>query len=75
MLVTVHAKAGARINRVCEGEDGYIVFTTALPMHGEANKAIQKQLAEFLGVARSSVLLQSGARYKQKIFSVPDDVL
>lgn len=48
-----------------------VVRVTAAPAEGAANAAVVTALAAALGVARSEVLLEAGARGRSKLVSVP----
>jgi uncharacterized protein len=46
----------------------------AVPSEGEANLALRKLLAEWLGVAKSAVDVASGAKSRIKSFSIAGDL-
>ena len=55
--------------------DGYregelVLRLSAPPRDGKANKAAVEFLAEYFGVARSSVVLVSGEKSRHKIFQI-----
>jgi hypothetical protein len=65
--VTPHADA----DRVGPFADGVLhARVTRPPADGEANHAVTLLVARALGVARSSVVLQSGARSRTKRFAI-----
>jgi uncharacterized protein YggU (UPF0235/DUF167 family) len=73
MLVNVKVNPKARINKVEEdGAGGYVVWTTAAPERGEANVAVGKMLAEFLGVRGAAVRLKRGGSGRRKVFEVEE---
>ena len=47
-----------------------IVETKAKPIDGEANTAVVKQIANFLNVKRTLIIIKSGLRSKQKLVEI-----
>ena len=68
MLVTVHAKPGARQNRIVKQLDDstYVIEVTALPIEGKANKALIELLAEHFNVSKTRIELKRGATTRIK---------
>jgi len=60
-FIEVIAKAGARERRVTENPDGTLtVRTTRPPDKGQANRDIIAQVAEHLGVPKTSIQIVGG---------------
>jgi uncharacterized protein (TIGR00251 family) len=59
----------AAVGGLREGE--LLVRVTAPPVEGAANEAVIAALAEALGIPRREVRLESGARGRSKLVSVP----
>jgi uncharacterized protein (TIGR00251 family) len=71
LIVDVRVQPRASHNQVGAVEHGRLkIYTTAAPADGKANTAVQRLLAAYLGVARSQVVLQSGASARNKRFAV-----
>lgn len=71
MNITVHAKPGAREERVEKiGETEYRVSVKEPPVQGKANAAIVKALAEFFGVSQSNVSIISGWTSRVKTIKI-----
>lgn len=71
MKIVVHAKPGARRDEVEKIDDEeYVVSVKEPPVQGRANKAITELLAEYFGVSKSSVILLTGHRSRQKRFEI-----
>lgn len=51
-------------------ETHFIIAVEELPVNGEANMAVIKSLAKFLGVAPNRVRLVSGRTSRQKVLEV-----
>jgi uncharacterized protein (TIGR00251 family) len=72
-IIEVHAQPGAKRNAVAGKHDGALrVSVTAVADKGKANQAIAEVLAEFFGLARSAVQLQSGPTSRRKRFLLCD---
>lgn len=52
-------------------EGALVVRVTAAPVEGAANDAVLAALARALGVPRSDLALESGARGRSKVVSAP----
>jgi len=71
MRIFVTAKTNSQVERVDRlDETHFKVSIKAIPIEGKANQALIKILAKYLGVAKSSVILRSGAKSKQKVFEI-----
>jgi len=71
LILDVRVQPRASHNQVGAVEHGRLkIFTTAAPTDGKANAAAQRLLAAYLGVARSQVVLRSGASARNKRFVV-----
>ncbi|MDO8311855.1 MAG: DUF167 domain-containing protein [Sideroxyarcus sp.] len=69
-MIIVLAKPSARENKVERvNEHTFRIFTTAPSEKNEANEAIQKLLAEELGVAPSTLTLVRGKKSRLKRFA------
>ncbi len=71
MRVKVHVKPRAKmtqVERITERE--FKVCVTAPPSENQANEAVQEALSDFLGIAKSRVVLVGGARSREKIFDI-----
>jgi uncharacterized protein (TIGR00251 family) len=72
-LIEVHAQPGAKRSAIVGEHDGALrVSVTEVADKGKANQAVAKVLAEFFGIARSSVQLQSGHTSRRKRFLLCD---
>lgn len=73
MRLFIIAKTNAKENRVKQiDETHFTVLVKEAPIDGEANVAIAKALAKFLGIAPSRLTLRSGATAKRKVFECAD---
>lgn len=71
MKITVKAKPRSKVNKVVQTSPGqYQVWTTEAPDKGRANQAIIELLAEHFQIAKSRIVLKSGAASRQKIFEI-----
>lgn len=65
--VTVQTRAKNRgVEQLDDG--GFRIRTNAAPADGAANRDVQNQLAQFLGVAKTRLSLVRGATTKKKLF-------
>ena len=79
MLVRVRVSPGARSTRVGgrypsadAGPDSLVVSVTARAVDGQANAAVERALAEALGVRPREVRLAGGYTSRVKTIEVPD---
>ena len=71
MKIYIKTKPNARENKVTKiDETHYAVAVKALPKEGEANSAVVRVLAEYLGIAKSRLSIKSGKTGKQKVIEV-----
>lgn len=49
------------------------VYVSEPPLEGKANNAIRESLAKYFGIKKSSVLLISGEKSKNKVFEILKD--
>lgn len=71
MLVYVKAKTNASKNEVKQtGENKFEIKVREQPEKGKANAAIERVLAKYLRVPRSTVALKSGSTKRDKVFEV-----
>jgi hypothetical protein len=69
LFVKVKTKsADPGVEKISESE--FIVRVKELPVKGKANEAVEKAIAEYLGIASWRVKIVSGATSKNKILSV-----
>jgi uncharacterized protein (TIGR00251 family) len=57
-----------KVEKISEGE--YRVRLTAPPVDGKANEALIKILADYFGVAKSSILIVGGKSTQRKMVDV-----
>ena len=55
-------------NEIVLAEDGLRAYVTVVPEGGKANAAVQKLLAQSLGVAKSRLTLIRGETARDKVF-------
>jgi uncharacterized protein (TIGR00251 family) len=71
VVLSVKAKAGARVNALQGAHDGALkVAVTQAPERGKANRAILDLVAETLKLRKSQITLLSGETSSQKRFLV-----
>lgn len=71
MVLPVTAQPGARRNEVVGTHDGRLKIAVAqIAEKGKANAALIEVLADFLGLKRSQIRLQSGETSRQKTFLI-----
>ncbi len=74
-IVHVHAQPGARRTEVSGLHGAALKIRVAAPaLEDRANEALIAFLAQSLGVAKRDVVLLSGAKSREKRFSVPGQV-
>jgi len=70
-LVNVRVIPRARRNEIAgEREGRLLVRTTAAPVDDQANAAVRKQIADYLGVSVSRVEIASGHRSRDKVLRI-----
>ncbi len=73
MRLRVLVKPGSRQEKVLRNPDGSLtVAVTSRPVKGEANAAVIKALAQFLGVSREGIKLLTGKNSRWKVFAIKD---
>jgi uncharacterized protein YggU (UPF0235/DUF167 family) len=80
MKISVRARTNQKVDEVIppqpalitEGEEWYVVKTKEKPIHGRANDAIIRLLAEHFQVPRSAVSLLVGAHSNKKVFEIEE---
>ena len=71
MKIFVKAKPLAKEEKIEKvDETHFIVCVKAPPIKGKANEAIRKELADYLQVPVSQIILQSGFVSKHKVFKI-----
>jgi uncharacterized protein len=73
MRIRVSVKPGSSTEAVSRQPDGSLLVRVHERAHdGEANAAVIKAVAGFLGLPKSRVLIVSGQRGRSKLLEVPD---
>jgi uncharacterized protein YggU (UPF0235/DUF167 family) len=71
MLVQVTVKPGSRKGPLVEAvPDGLVVYLHEKAHDGEANDGLVKLLAEYYDVAKSCVLIKTGAKSRKKVVEI-----
>jgi len=71
MKITVHAKPGAKVNKIEKiGADDFVVSVKEPAKGNKANFAILEAIAEYFEIPLVSVRMISGRKSKQKILVV-----
>lgn len=71
MLVQVTVKPGSRKGPLVEAvPDGLVVYLHEKAHDGEANDGLVKLLAEHYDVAKSCVLIKTGAKSRKKVVEI-----
>lgn len=77
--ISVHAKPGSKKCSCSVTEQAVEIAIDSPPVDGKANEGIQEYLAEVLQVRKNTITLISGAKSREKIFSLvgvtPDYIL
>ena len=68
VTVKPHSKKGPLVLATAERE--LTVYLREKPIDGEANQALIKLLAEYFKVAKTCIVIKSGARGRQKLVEV-----
>ena len=73
MLITVHAHPRSKQPRILERDPGvFDIYISEAPVDGKSNEAILRDLAGYLGVAPSKLVIKRGATSKVKYIQVLD---
>jgi uncharacterized protein (TIGR00251 family) len=77
MILTVHARPGARESRLVEwiDDDTARIDIKAPPEKGKANKELVRYLAKEMGIAKSDIEIIRGATARMKQLEVPANAL
>ncbi len=67
-MLAVRVTPNGRANAVARDDEGLRVSVTATPEDGKATAAVVALLAQALGVAKSRLVLVSGATNRNKLF-------
>ena len=71
MLVSVLVKPGSRKGPLVEVVPfGLVIYVREKAHDGEANEAVRRLLADYFKVAKTCVVLKSGAGSRQKKFEI-----
>ncbi len=71
--LAVQVQPNARRNQLIRQKDGVLVVRIAAPpTDGKANRELAKYLGDILGIAKSRVVIQKGARAKRKLVIVKE---
>ncbi len=69
--VFIKAKPNSKVEKVVQIDDAHFeVFVKEPPKEGKANKAIERALAEFLGVKKYQVEIVGGLASKEKVVEI-----
>ncbi len=72
MKIAVRVKPGSSQEKVVSADDGSLtVYCHARAHDGEANAAVVRLLAEYYGVAKSSVQIVRGTKGRDKVVEIP----
>jgi len=66
--LSVRVTPRASRNAVVEQAGRLLVYVTAVPEDGKANREVARALAQALGVAKTSLVLVRGATSRDKVF-------
>lgn len=73
MLITVHAHPKSKQPRILEREPGvFDIYVAEVAADGKANERIIKELAGYLDVAPSLLILKRGHTSKIKLFQLAE---
>lgn len=71
MQITVHAHPNSKKPRILERTPGiFDIYVAESPQDGKANAVILKELAGYLGIAQSLLILKRGHTSKVKVFEL-----
>jgi len=71
MRITVKAKPNSHKEKVEKVSDTeFVVFVKEPPVHGLANKAIVKTIADYFGISQVRVKIISGYTSRQKVVEI-----
>lgn len=71
MIYSVTVKPGSKKGPlILQADNQLTVYLREKPIDGEANTALIKQLSKHFGVAKSCIIIKSGANSRQKLIEV-----
>lgn len=71
--LAVQVQANARRNQLVGQKDGVLLVRIAAPpTEGKANRELARYLGDILGIAKSRVVIQKGARAKRKLVIIKE---
>lgn len=71
--LAVQVQANARRNQLVGQKDGVLLVRIAAPpTEGKANRELARYLGDILGIAKSRVVIQKGARTKRKLVIIKE---
>jgi uncharacterized protein (TIGR00251 family) len=70
MKFTARVKPGSRLDEIEREGNNLTIKTRAPAWDGKANAAVIKLLADYFGVAKSSITIKSGLTSKNKIIDI-----
>lgn len=70
MKIRVKVVPNSRNEEITKEDDGFLVRVKEPPKEGKANKAVIRLLAEYFGVSRSSVVILSGFKSRNKVIEI-----
>ena len=75
MLIKVKVEPDAgEVSIDKKAKDEFKVKVKAKPRRGEANKAVVRVLADYLGLEKNEIRLVKGGKQRSKIFKISNDV-
>ena len=77
MVIRIVVKPSQRADQLWRVENGLLAHIRALPQHGEANRYLQRFLADIFGVARTHVTITKGlaSSHKTVLLEAPDHAI
>lgn len=69
MIIRVKVKAGASLNKLAQSKlpgVAYDLWTTAIREKGKANKAVLRQLAQYLNISLTQLTIKAGSNSNLK---------
>lgn len=73
-IISVRVYTNSKKPRIVKEEGFYRVWLKEKPVDGLANKALIEVLADFLDLPKSSVLIKSGDKNRNKLIEIDDNV-
>ncbi len=70
MRLSVTIKPKSKQEKVEKTASGYVIYVKEPPVDNRANEAVIRVLSEFLGVAKSQIVIRAGLRSKHKLIEI-----